>query len=116
MESDLARANAPTRAVMQVLLGHQRAGVYSLTLGAETRLSPGSLHPILARLERLGWVESWWQDAAAVVGDLAQRSAARRRWYRLTADGAELVRQAIRQGDQAHSSWIVPWRPLAGTA
>ena len=116
MESDQARTNAPTRVVLQGLLGHQRTGVYSLTLGAETRLGAGSLHPILARLERLGWVESWWQDVPGAEADLKQPVAARRRYYRLTAAGADLVRRTVSPAGQGERSWVEPWRPIAAAA
>lgn len=49
----------------------------------------GTVYPILDRLERLGWVESHWDDAA-------DRPGPRRRLYRLTADGAAAAPQLLK--------------------
>jgi DNA-binding PadR family transcriptional regulator len=48
----------------------------------------GTIYPVLERLERLGWVESNWDDAA-------NRPGPRRRLYRLTAEGATTARQVV---------------------
>ncbi len=55
-----------------------------------TRLSSGTLYPILQRLEQAGWVEAHWED----VDPVAEARPARR-YYRLTADGATAARTAI---------------------
>ena len=47
-------------------------------------LPSGTIHPILGRLERLGWVESRWEDI-----DPSQAGRPARRYYRLTTDGIE---------------------------
>jgi PadR family transcriptional regulator PadR len=48
------------------------------------------IHPILARLEKIEWLESRWEDA-----DPHQQGRPRRRYYRLSQDGAVRARQAL---------------------
>jgi DNA-binding PadR family transcriptional regulator len=52
---------------------------------------PARSTPILARLEGVGWVTSTWEDPA--VHETAGRP--RRRFYRITTDGAEQARDAL---------------------
>lgn len=51
------------------------------------RLTLGSLYPTLSRMESKGFVEARWGEEAEV------RQNARRRYYRLTADGEAVLRQ-----------------------
>lgn len=64
--------------------------MYGLQICTEAGLPSGTIHPILARLEGLGWVESRWEDI-----DARQEGRPRRRYYRLTTDGIELARDAL---------------------
>jgi DNA-binding PadR family transcriptional regulator len=64
--------------------------MYGLQICAEAGLPSGTIHPILARLESLGWVESHWEDI-----DTHTEGRPRRRYYSLTTDGAELARGAL---------------------
>jgi DNA-binding PadR family transcriptional regulator len=63
---------------------------YGLELMRETGLQSGTMYPILARLERAGWVDSAAEDVAP--------QSVRRRYYRLTGKGdaaARLCRAAL---------------------
>jgi DNA-binding PadR family transcriptional regulator len=53
-------------------------------------LASGTIHPILARLERAGWLESRWEDV-----DPREQGRPRRRYYQLTPDGVELAGDAL---------------------
>jgi DNA-binding PadR family transcriptional regulator len=64
--------------------------MYGLQIGHAAELPSGTIHPILARLEACGWLESRWENI-----DPAKDSRPRRRYYRLTPDGAELARHAL---------------------
>lgn len=68
----------------------------------------GTLHPVLARLEGMGWLESRWEqrDAEAAAGPA-------RRYYRLTGIGADLARGAL--NDARHPSVRLRWRPVPGS-
>ena len=62
---------------------------------------PGSVYPILERLESLGWVRSQWEDDPA-------RSGPRRRLYELTEGGAIAATAAIAHAERAVPSRLRP--------
>jgi len=86
----------PTQLVLQALLADPTAELYGVEIGAAAGLPSGTVHPILARLEGLGWLDSRWEDInPRVVGRPA------RRYYRLTATGAESAEGALAQAYRA---------------
>ena len=80
----------PTQLVLRAFLEDPGTERYGLEVGDTAGLPSGTIQPILARLERLGWLESRWED---VNPRTAGRPA--RRYYRLTTDGIELARQGL---------------------
>lgn len=79
-----------TEAVLREMLQKPTQDHYGLTLGQAANLQSGTIHPILARLERAGIVESFWEDPDEHAA--AQPSRPRRRYYRFTTNGAEQAR------------------------
>ncbi|MGH3897746.1 MAG: PadR family transcriptional regulator [Pseudonocardiaceae bacterium] len=73
-----------TQLVLRALLDEPSKERYGLELCDLVGLPSGTIYPILARLEQVGWVDSAWEDPAA--HEAARRP--RRRFYRLTPDGA----------------------------
>lgn len=59
-------------------------------LSKKTGLGSGTLYPLLAKLERAGWLEPEWE-----VIDPRQAGRPRRRYYKLTAIGARGSRSAL---------------------
>lgn len=84
------RMTIPAQLVLHVLLEDPQREIYGRELGEAAGLPSGTVHPILARLEALGWLESRWED---VDPSAAGRPA--RRYYRLTPDGAVRAREAL---------------------
>src|SRR5260370_36747518 len=84
------RMTLPTQLVLRALLAEPLREMYGLQICAEAHLPSGTIHPILARLERLGWVESRWEDI-----DTRAEGRPRRRYYPLTSAGADLARDAL---------------------
>jgi len=84
------RMTISTQLVLHALLDDPTQELYGLQLGAAAGLPSGTVHPILARLERLGWVESRWEQ---VEPRLQGRPA--RRYYQLTGSGAQDARAAL---------------------
>lgn len=82
----------PTQLVLERFLADPTAEVYGLELGQGVGLPSGTIHPILARLEAVGWVSSRWEDV-----DPRQQGRPARRYYRLTGDGALAARAALAQ-------------------
>ncbi|MEW1837696.1 helix-turn-helix transcriptional regulator [Nonomuraea angiospora] len=80
----------PTQLVLQALLEDPTREMYGLEICAAVSLPTGIIHPILARFEGIGWLESRWEEA-----DPHQQGRPRRRYYRLTPDGIEYARDAL---------------------
>jgi PadR family transcriptional regulator PadR len=76
--------------VVAALLADPAAERYGLQLMQATGLPSGTLYPILVRLERAGWVESRWEQT-----DPSADGRPKRRYYRLTADGAAEARREV---------------------
>jgi PadR family transcriptional regulator PadR len=70
-------------AVLRVLLDHPLQQHYGLEIAKAAGLPSGSLYPMLANLERIGWVTSDWEQV-----DEHEVGRPRRRYYQLTPDGA----------------------------
>src|SRR5947208_8402678 len=84
------RMTIPTQRVLRALLVEPTQERYGVEISAEAGLPSGTIHPILARLEGVRWVESRWESI-----DPREHGRPARRYYRLTASGAELARQAL---------------------
>jgi PadR family transcriptional regulator PadR len=85
------RMTLQTQLVLRALLAEPDAQRYGLQLCEETGLPSGTIYPIVARLEQLGWVESSWEDPHEHVA----AGRPRRRYYRLTKEGAQQARDAL---------------------
>jgi PadR family transcriptional regulator, regulatory protein PadR len=86
----------PTQLVLRLLLEDPTQELYGVQIGDGAGLPSGTVHPILARLEGIGWLDSRWEQIdPSVVGRPA------RRYYRLTANGVEAARQALAGAYQA---------------
>ena len=84
------RMTIPTQLVLRALLEDPTRELYGVEVGAAAGLPSGTIHPILARLEGLRWVESRWEDI-----DPRAEGRPARRYYRLTAAGVESARAAL---------------------
>jgi PadR family transcriptional regulator len=84
------RMTLSTQLVLRMLLENPAREMYGLEICAAADLPSGTIHPILARLEGIGWLESWWENA-----EPHEQGRPRRRYYRLTGDGADLARSAL---------------------
>jgi DNA-binding PadR family transcriptional regulator len=85
-----------TQLVLRALLEHPARELYGLEICAEAGLPSGTIHPILARLEKADWLESRWEDA-----DPREQGRPRRRYYRLNPDGAERARAALARATES---------------
>jgi len=80
----------PTQRVLEALLADAERELYGLEIGEVAGLRSGTVHPILARLEGIGWLTSRWEDV-----DASAEGRPARRYYRLTADGVVAARAAL---------------------
>src|SRR3954447_26015161 len=84
------RMTIPTQLVLEALLQDPNRELYGIEIGDFANLRSGTVHPILARLEGLGWLASRWEE---IDPQVEGRPA--RRYYRLTADGVQAARAAL---------------------
>lgn len=84
------RMTLSTQLVLRALLESPTLEMYGLEICDAAGLPSGTIHPILARFEGIGWLQSRFEDI-----DPSEEGRPRRRYYRLTADGAEQARQAL---------------------
>jgi PadR family transcriptional regulator PadR len=100
---DEPRMTLQTAAVLSAFLDQPLEPRYGLEISKEAGLPSGTLYPILARLEQAGWVESYWEDI-----DQSVEQRRRRRYYKLTTNGAAQARIAL---DRARRKLVPGWLP-----
>lgn len=88
------RMTLPTQAVLRELLADPTKAMYGLEICAAAGLPSGTIHPILARLERVGWLESDWEEV-----DPHEKGRPRRRYYRLNPNSVATARAALVRAD-----------------
>jgi PadR family transcriptional regulator, regulatory protein PadR len=86
----MGRMTLQTQAVLRVLLDHPLQQHYGLEISKAAGLPSGSLYPMLAKLERIGWVASDWEQV-----DEHEVGRPRRRYYQLTPDGAVRAEEVL---------------------
>jgi PadR family transcriptional regulator, regulatory protein PadR len=80
----------PTLLVLRAMLAEPTREMYGLEICKAAELPSGTIHPVLARLERYGWLESCWENI-----EPAEEGRPRRRYYRLSTEGADRARAAL---------------------
>jgi DNA-binding PadR family transcriptional regulator len=95
MGTNKFRITTQTLYVLSALLSakHEISGA---DIGRVTKLSSGTLYPILMRLEHHGWIESEWE-----VGDPSKLGRPRRRLYQVTALGARSAPKEFKEIEAA---------------
>ncbi|MWB98345.1 PadR family transcriptional regulator [Agromyces seonyuensis] len=83
----LKRMTEATADVLRVLLAADDV-VWGLAIIKDAGRPAGTVYPVLERLERAGWITGEWETDDA-------RSGPRRRYYRLTRDGAAAAGAAV---------------------
>ncbi len=111
MGTEMPRMTLATQAVLRALIQDPAAERYGMELSAEAGLPSGTLHPILARLEVLGWVESAWENV-----DPLEVGRPRRRYYRISEHGLALARASLAQAYARSARPLGRLRPLGGTS
>jgi PadR family transcriptional regulator, regulatory protein PadR len=103
-ENRTPRMTIPTQLVLHALLTDPSKELYGVEIGTAAGLPSGTVHPILARLETVGWLTSRWED-------INPRTEGRpaRRYYQLTPDGLELAGAALaRAYTSVRPAWLRP--------
>jgi PadR family transcriptional regulator PadR len=90
MGADAPRMTVATLSVLSAMLAAPTADWYGLELARHAGLQSGTIYPILARLERLGWLVSHWESI-----DPATEGRPKRRIYKLSGEGERAARDAV---------------------
>ena len=93
--------------VLNELLREPSAPHWGYELMRRTKLGSGSLYPILAQLERSGWIDGAWELDKGAVGGPPRRA------YRITGEGLSAAPDAIlafrSRSSFASSQAPLPW-------
>ncbi len=105
----MPRMTLQVKLVLNEMLSEPAEQRYGLDLGEATGLPSGTIYPIMARLERIKWVESDWEDPDAHIA----QGRPRRRYYRLTREGAEAAAEALQNIQRQRKNAARAWRIAA---
>ena len=99
----------PTQLVLRSLMEDPTRELYGLEICAAAGLPSGTIHPILARLEKAGWLRSRWEEV-----DPTEEGRPRRRYYSLEPNSIAMVQAALLRSE-ATAQAMLRLRPgLAG--
>jgi PadR family transcriptional regulator PadR len=93
------RLTRQTRRLLEALLTAPTKDWYGLELMDLTKLSSGTMYPLLHRLQQDGWLAAAQEEI-----DPVQAGRPRRRLYRLTGSGEAAARQLIATRDPSRLS------------
>jgi PadR family transcriptional regulator, regulatory protein PadR len=91
MGTNEPRLTQQTLKVLGALTSGSAPELSGADIAKVVQLPSGTLYPILYRLEKCGWLDSRWE-----AGDPASLGRPRRRFYRVSAEGAKKVRNLVR--------------------
>jgi PadR family transcriptional regulator len=101
------RMTFTTQLVLAAFLADPDQELYGLEICQAADLPSGTVHPILARFEGLGWLESRWEAV-----DPRDEGRPQRRYYRLTDEGALRARTALARARRPAARFAL--RPAPG--
>lgn len=84
------RISLQTLRVLGAFLDNPYEPLSGADVQKQSGLAPGTLYPILLRLEAAGWFSSRWENV-----DPSAVGRPRKRFYRLTADGVSQANEAF---------------------
>ena len=108
MSGSPPRMTQTAQAVLRTMLDEPGQDLYGLEICAATGLPSGTVHPILARFEALGWLDSSWEQV-----DPREQGRPRRRYYRLNDKGIGLARDALARAYETRTRIITRLRPAS---
>jgi PadR family transcriptional regulator len=97
------RLTAPLLKLLRMLLADPTSKYWGFEIMRGTGLASGTVYPLLARLEGMGWLESGWDEEQHVSGP-------RRRYYLLTGEGAVSARVALAEANSKKRAASGPGR------
>lgn len=91
MKSNQPRLSVATLKVLGAFLS-AKGELSGADLARHAGIGPGTLYPLLQRLERAGWLDSRWETE-----DPSELGRPRRRYYRVTGLGRQHAHSAYRE-------------------
>lgn len=91
------RMSGPTLKVLKLFLTAPRDELSGLEISKRAGVRVGTIYPVLARLEEVGWLASDWENV-----DPSEAGRPRRRFYRITALGQTRAREAMAEFQMPH--------------
>jgi DNA-binding PadR family transcriptional regulator len=104
MNQKPTRVTGPTLDVLSELLATETK-VWGLELVRKTGLKTGTVYPILARLETLGWIRSSWEQNPDHKGP-------RRRLWELTKSGRTQAAEVVAEKSKKNTQNLAIRNPL----
>jgi PadR family transcriptional regulator PadR len=98
------RSSHQTLDILEALLGRPSQWHHGYAISRQTGVPSGTLYPILMRLDKLGWLETKWEESVP-------HGRPPRHLYRLTGNGREWAREELRSAQQREF-----WKPAASQA
>jgi DNA-binding PadR family transcriptional regulator len=92
------RMTLSTQLTLAALMADADKPMYGIEICTAAGLPSGTIHPILARLERIGWVTSYWEQIDPVV-----EGRPRRRYYQIDPNSIPAIRAALARRSTATS-------------
>ena len=105
----IKRVTTPLLMVVRELLKKPREERWGYELSQATGLAPGTIQPILTRLEAEGWLDVRWEDIDAV-----KEGRRPRRLYRLTGAGAAAAQGLLHERSARVARLLGPAEGAAG--
>jgi PadR family transcriptional regulator, regulatory protein PadR len=98
------RSSRQTLDILEALLALPSQWHHGYAISRQTGVPSGTLYPILMRLDKLGWLETKWEETIP-------QGRPPRHLYRLTGNGREWAREELRSAEQREF-----WKPAASQA
>jgi DNA-binding PadR family transcriptional regulator len=98
------RSSRQTLAILEALLARPGQWHHGYAISRQTGVPSGTLYPILMRLDKLGWLETKWEESVP-------QGRPPRHLYRLTGNGREWAREELRSAQEREF-----WKPAASQA
>jgi PadR family transcriptional regulator PadR len=95
------RSSRQTLDILEALLTSPSQWHHGYAISRQTSVPSGTLYPILMRLDKLGWLETKWEESVP-------QGRPPRHLYRLTGNGREWAREELRSAQQREF-----WKPAA---
>ncbi len=104
----LSRITPAILDVLEVLVASCEIGCHGFAIAKDVNRPTGSVYPILARLEKAGWLESYWES------EQPEHGRPRRRLYSLTSDGLLAANGVLAERRHGSAAILRPRLSLGG--